>query len=1133
MVKTRAKNYGTPPGPRRRPTRSPRRWWSPRSQAASPTPSAVTANSRLANSFVSARSSRTPPPLVPNKAYQVYYVDRYGREIPVTRQGNGYVTANGRRISVTDSALKARLRGQNPVAYAPRNIRAKALMPNWEQTWKLFDDNNKKNKPREPNAYKTYYVGKNAKNGQQVPVTRGANGRYYSNLNGTPVDVRNAAKNILIKALTPRYEQTWRLFQNDNMFDDPGNGLGNEITDAARRPRPKPMCPPEVAAKGLHSNEFKQCMLAHLGQKFADMFRKSKQEASEGKQCGRDAAGKPILPRQPAALGQHQVFVSEVARVLAAYGSAPSGNNAAKNKDPTRATGGSRGLLVYHNTGSGKTVSALCIMMAYITLTRKDIYMITTVDNRRGNDSKTYAKNCRAFFPDFVPQEGRSEDEWVAAIQKQLERRVKWKSFEEFANIIGATAGGGTYGTYQKGVLVNGRSGEGSVVLIDEAQSMATPDRKADTIENLKTVFSADPSRPGAAALFAKVNDGRLARFEDLLKWVHVYALTATPGNSVPEWLDILSFVRRSDQAPFSEAAWRGGRINAATFRGLISYVEMRDDLSRYASEKQENVRVPMDPLYFAAYASKVATLQDSDFEYPADAKEARDFLRDMRIASVFLNKTGAGGWGSWYKGAALKRAEERGMFVKGDGNNAKLVATKFKEMMRRLTELDGKQYVWSLKCHFMIARELEKMGYQEVKKADTASYKVRVSNTEEREVASLYKKQPAKRFMFWHEDTGSSDAMKVLMNDPRNRDGEYCRIIIATSTNYQGVDVHGLRGVHILDPLFSDIADQQARGRGRRNCGHATLPRDKRKVTVYRYWSVPPAGGDRRMLDMIKSEGDEAKPKRGGGKKADAALGTVELGIKKLMERFSVSLANAGNKALYDYIYGRNDALRKFETCMKSAALDCHMYINEWHKSEGYSCMEGTACPMTSANKKKNNATTTLVTATSGNNSRVNGRSTKAASSGGAPSVKVHRNESEWTRAVAASSMQSSAPSPPSRKQAGRPANATQSRHGSVRHNNGNLENTASSSVVKRKNGGGTTITIRQTFNPSRRANGAGPSRPGAGAGNWATQFRDLNRALGEGDTGRVSSIARALKKYDASLDLNAYARQRKAKGR
>jgi hypothetical protein len=1069
-----------------------------------------------------------PPPLVPNRSYQVYYVNRYGREVPVTRQGNGYVTANGRKISLTNSALKARLRGQNPVAYAPRNIRAKSLMPEWEQTWRLFNGNNApRPRTKEPNAYKTYFVGKNAKNAP-VPVTRGANGKYYSNLNGAPVNVRNIGKNIVAKATAPMYEQTWRLFQNgNNVFNEPGNGLGDELTNNPRR-RPKPMCPPEVAAKGLHSTEFKQCMMTHLGQKFADMFRKSRQDASEGRQCGRDGAGKPIVPRQPEALGQHQIFVSEVAQVLAAYGSKAGGGNGGNGGDPTRGTGGSRGMLVYHNTGSGKTVSALCIMLAYITLTRKQIFMITTVDNRRGNDSKTYAKNCRKFFPDFVPQEGRSEEEWVAAIQKELERRVKWKSFEEFANIIGATAGE-TFGTYKKGILVNN---EGSVVLIDEAQSMATPDRKADTIENLKTVFSADPARPNAAALFNKVNGGgnggrKLARFEDLLKWCHVYALTATPGNSVAEWLDILSFVRRSDQPVFSEAAWRGGRINAGTFRGLISYVEMRDDLSRYASEKQENVRVPMDPLYFAAYASKVASLQDADFQYPEDAKQARDFLRDMRIASVFLNKTGAGGWGTWYKGAALKRAEERGMFVKGDGAHVKLVATKFKVMMRNLQELEGKQYVWTLKCHFMVARELEKLGYQEVTKADTASYQVRVSNTETRETAQLYKKQPAKRYMFWHEDTGSSDAMKVLMNDPRNRDGEYCRIIIATSTNYQGVDVHGLRGVHILDPLFSEIADQQARGRGRRNCGHATLPRDKRKVTVYRYWSVPPAGGKDRVMAMIAnaSGNDDKKKKRGGGARAKAAEGTVEQGIEKMMKQFSVSLANAGNKALYDYIFARNDELRKFETCMKSAALDCHLYIAEWHKSQGYSCMDGAACPATTAAaappKKTNTVTTTAAApaAPARSNSSVNGGIRSPAASSGASSVKVHRNDSDWTRAVA-SSMASGTSGPKKQKKFKSlkygPGNVEQT-FGS--NSNNNLASTASSVTRRANRGGGVTVTVKQAYTPSAPGpsrtspSAPGPSRPSPGAADWGTQIRDLNAALAAGNLQKARKITQILR--------------------
>ena len=122
-----------------------------------------------------------------------------------------------------------------------------------------------------------------------------------------------------------------------------------------------------------------------------------------------------------------------------------------------------------------------------------------------------------------------------------------------------------------------------------------------------------------------------------------------------------------------------------------------------------------------------------------------------------------------------------------------------------------------------------------------------------------------------------------------------------------------GLRGVHILEPLFSDIADEQAVGRGRRNCGHAGLPQDKRNVTVYRYWSVPPKGSKQNVVKAV-SEGDEVTMAGPGGKRTVRKnLAAFERGVDLMMQKFQLSSLNAGgNRALYDDAYRRDAGLRQ-----------------------------------------------------------------------------------------------------------------------------------------------------------------------------------------------------------------------------
>jgi hypothetical protein len=847
----------------------------------------------------------------------------------------------------------------------------------------------------------------------KVPVTRGANGFYYA-ANGK----RYAANNVKAVSRLNKYEQTYRLFNNTNTLFN--NQFANELASSMKPRAPPPVCGDE-AAGGLATEAFGKCLQQKLGPKLNAIFAESSKALSERRMCFADAQGRPTGDAS-LKLGAHQILVYNVAKLIANYDQVddqfmPNSKTCdgvyAGSKNGNK-IGGHRGMLVWHNTGSGKTVTATGIILAYLEHSKKRIYVVTTVENRKNNNAGTYAANIALFFPDWPGLPARDanakgkpgdDKEWIASIAAFLRRRVKWMSYEEFANSIGVASSGGQFVKYAHTDYMFAR-GPGSVVLMDEAQSIATPDRAAESTNNLKKLFTADPADKSSDRVFKEMcltNAAVGARA--VLDNVHVYALTATPGNSVKEWLDIMTFVRRKDQKPFTEAAW-GKTLGPGDFRGLISYVEMRDDRSKFAAVKAFNVAVPMDPPYFGAYLSILAKMQDSQFE--VNPQKPSDFLKDLRKAGTWLNKTGPGGYATWYKGEALARAKSRGLLIPGLAGQEKLVSTKFKVMMDKVMEAEGKQYVYtSTASEMMMVQVLNANGYKPVTEDDLDELSSGKTDDQGRDIKTfkvLLKGSPAKRYVLYKDSAASKsilDKMRTLYSSSKNLNGEYCKILIATGTNYQGLDLTALRGVHILDPLFSDIADQQAFGRGQRNCGHAMLPAEKRNVAIYRYWSVPPAGTPGSVLKMIVDQvGGE------GGK--NPGYKTLEAAAKKMMDKFGLqNLKDGGNTALYDYGFKRGEELRKFELCIKGVALDCALFKQAWHSKQPFACSAGSSksCPAVSnarsSNTRANAAQTLVISVPTTPSPSTSSSSSSAASK---PATNAGKQERDWLMNVAKS---------------------------------------------------------------------------------------------------------------------------------
>jgi hypothetical protein len=68
------------------------------------------------------------------------------------------------------------------------------------------------------------------------------------------------------------------------------------------------------------------------------------------------------------------------------------------------------------------------------------------------------------------------------------------------------------------------------------------------------------------------------------------------------------------------------------------------------------------------------------------------------------------------------------------------------------------------------------------------------------------------------------------------NKQGTLCNLFCITSAGAEGLSLHNVRAVHIMEPHWNDVRMAQVKGRAIRICSHKALDMADRNVTVYTY---------------------------------------------------------------------------------------------------------------------------------------------------------------------------------------------------------------------------------------------------------------------------------------------------------
>jgi len=169
-----------------------------------------------------------------------------------------------------------------------------------------------------------------------------------------------------------------------------------------------------------------------------------------------------------------------------------------------------------------------------------------------------------------------------------------------------------------------------------------------------------------------------------------------------------------------------------------------------------------------------------------------------------------------------LKNSSE---YLTNNEDGLKKYSPKMAKMFEIVNKSPGLVFVYSafrtLEGIEIFSRVLESNGYQKF-------------NTSPNDPKKL-------KFAIWSGTESEEERENILktFNSNSNLHGEKIKVLLATSAGAEGIDLHNVRQVHIMEPYWHEVRALQVIGRANRLNSHIELPKDERVVEVYRYHSV------------------------------------------------------------------------------------------------------------------------------------------------------------------------------------------------------------------------------------------------------------------------------------------------------
>jgi hypothetical protein len=459
-----------------------------------------------------------------------------------------------------------------------------------------------------------------------------------------------------------------------------------------------------------------------------------------------------------------------------------------------------RGLLVVHSTGSGKTCTATSVMDAFWD-TKKNIVFVTSVEALNSNPPKNFHSCASRFFKRFT---GLNEDKIRAMFEK---RAIKFMTFAQLAHFL-LIAKALKRVKKPEDIEKHKRFLDDAVLIIDEVHNIFKPLPTQRLENDAVRKFLTDPQNPYTSKL-------------------KLFILTATPGDDIKDLVTLLNMVRDRTK-PMIDIPSFEDQNSISKFgdsvKGLVSFFDMSKDFSKFPKVNDSHqYTLRMSLFQFMKYAEAYHKIPDAQKNYQTLAKnnQLNKYLKYARKYSNML-----------YDISPEITLQE--------------FSTKIPKLLENVQKYsDQKHYIYSSfyenRGHggqgiLAIAKYLEsELGYTKLSLEDAKGKTLEQLEKKKRYVLAITNELG--------EDKNNLNAIVKMYNQSQNIKGEYIHVFLASQGYNEGVDLRGVKHVHIFEPLITFAMDKQTIGRAARYCSHSDLDHGQGEwtVSVHRYISDQP----------------------------------------------------------------------------------------------------------------------------------------------------------------------------------------------------------------------------------------------------------------------------------------------------
>lgn len=243
----------------------------------------------------------------------------------------------------------------------------------------------------------------------------------------------------------------------------------------------------------------------------------------------------------------------------------------------------------------------------------------------------------------------------------------------------------------------------------------------------------------------------------------------------------------------------------------------------------------------------------------------------------------------------------------------------KYDILLNKLEESPGSAFVYTeyktLEGIAVLGIVLKANGYTELKLLKDADGDYIVND----DLSDTSKK----RFAFWGGNIEESDIIRRIFNnqldelppkireqvtnDEGNLYGDIIKVLMTTKTGAEGIDLHNVRQVHIIEPYWNPVRLKQVMGRAVRVNSHSKLPINERLVEIFTY-----------ITSITETQ-----------KKADKIIQIDSLG-------------KSSDEVLFDISQRKLAVMNTLMRLIKEASIDCTLNaVETFDPEDPFTCMD------------------------------------------------------------------------------------------------------------------------------------------------------------------------------------------------